>query len=206
MDLFSKKPSSQDNITRESVSNDTTQPVTTEPIAQSSTTPPVVHKEKHSRAFSFVSVLFLLMLLVAGVMTYLWYNQAADVDSLKQELGQAKTDQDALKKQVADLKKDGTTDVVTEPAKSDDDLIKEAVITYNHAYKDAEKQQYTVIVTKKEGAFAWASFGTVPPSGGAKCLLKKVDSTWLVLLCGQDTPLQSDLDKWGVPKSFTTGA
>ena len=101
MDIFSKKPSTQDNVTRDSVSNDTsTQPV----MAQSPQTPmnqPVVKKEKHSRAFSFVSILFLLTLLGAGVMTYMWYNQATEVESLNKEITQLKSEQEVLKKQAA---------------------------------------------------------------------------------------------------------
>lgn len=198
MGPFSKKPSeSQVN------QQDTTRVDPAHETLPSASTQPVVHKEKHSKAFSFVSVLFLLTLLGAGIMTYLWYNQSADVDSLNQELSQTKSEQVALQKQVADLKKAGTSELATETVtKSEDDMIKEAVVAYNHAFVAAEKTKYTVNVTKKEGVFARASYGTVPPETGAKCLLKEVDNLWLVLTCSQNEPNQADLDKWGVPKNF----
>lgn len=198
MDLFSKKPLSQDNDTNQSVSNDTTQPERTQTIAQPSTTP-VVHKEKHSRAFSFVSVLFLLMLLVAGIMTYLWYNQAADVDSLKSELSQAKSEQDVLRKQVADLKKDEPLAPGTEAVtKSDDDLIKEATGAYKHAQKFGANTKLTFSGIQKNLPFAKVSVA-VEGSGGYACWLKKSDNVWVVMFCGQQLPEQEDLDTWGMP-------
>lgn len=205
MDMFSKKPSTQDTVTK-----DTSDTIPSEPVTTATTpTQPLVTKEKHSKAFSFVSVLFILMILAVGVMTYLWYNQKADYDSLQNEITASEATITGLRTQLGKLNKENTTleDTVVDQATganaaSDDDQIKKAVVVYNHAYVAAEKTQYTVNVTKKEGAFAWASFGTVPPEGGAKCLLKKVDSVWVILYCGQDTMSQSELDKWGVPKGF----
>ena len=197
MDMFSKKPSSQEVVTKDTNEAELPHPV------QTTTPTPVVPQEKHSKAFSFVSVLFLIMILAVGVMTYLWYNQMADVDSLNSELTQAKSEQDVLKQQIADLKKDTTSEPATETVtKSDDDIIKEEVTVYNQAYKDSEDKQFVVSVTKKSGSFAWASFGLVQSESGGKCLLKKVDTSWAVLFCGQSTPAQAELDKWGVPKGF----
>lgn len=203
MDIFSKKSSTQDNVTRDSVSNDTSsKPATVQP-AQSSANQPVVKKEKHSRAFSFVSILFLLTLLGAGVMTYMWYNQSADIESLNREITQAKAEQETLKNQVSELRKANGAEVVVEAVtETDDDMIKAEVVSYNQAFKDSEDKQFTVAVTKKTGLFAWASYGLVQSESGGKCLLKKVDTNWVVLYCGQNTPPQTDLDSWGVPKDF----
>ncbi len=196
MGPFSKKPSepqvNQSDSTRVDPAHETL-PSTSEQ--------PVVQKAKHSRALSFVSVLFLLMLLVAGVMTYMWYEQKSQAESLTEDISASEATIENLKSR---MNNDVglTPEPVPSNVKSDDDMIKDVVIAYNHAFVASEKTQYTVNVTKKEGAFAWASFGTVPPESGAKCLLKKVDNIWLVLICSQNTPSQADFDKWGVPKDF----
>ena len=199
MDMFSKKPSSQEVVTKDTEGEALPHPVDTTPPAA-----PVVKKEKHSRAFSFVSVLFLLAILGVGVMAYLWYDQKAAVESMQAEVDAAETTVSNLRTQLGKANdSDPNGSVSSGPLQlSDDDEIKREVVAYNHAYVAAEKTQYTVNVTKKEGAFAWASFGTVPPEGGAKCLLKKVDGLWVILYCGQDTMFQAELDKWGVPKGF----
>ncbi|MEO5691278.1 MAG: hypothetical protein ABIQ64_03780 [Candidatus Saccharimonadales bacterium] len=94
MGPFSKKPSEPP------INQQQTTPVDPgHETLPSASTQPVVRKEKHSKAFSFVSVLFLLTLLGAGVMTYLWYNQSADVESLNNEISQLKSEQALLKKQ-----------------------------------------------------------------------------------------------------------
>lgn len=203
MGPFSKKPDEQaasSDAPVSNVSNDTsTQPVDTTPAVA-----PAQPVKKHSKALSFVSILFLLMLLAAGVMTYLWYDQKSQVDSLR-------ADVEAAEKTAADLRENATkVDNPDEPVAvemTDDDQIKEATITYQHTFKATEKTQYAVTITKKEAEFARVSFAPIPSEGGgAACLLKKVDGTWLVLFCGQSTPEQSELDKWGVPKTFMTGA
>lgn len=206
MGPFSKKSDeqtqSQNNTTPGSVSNDT---APAEMVTTAATPQPVVKKEKHSRAFSFVSVLFLLALLGAGVLAYMWYNQMAEVTSLNTELTQAKSDQDILKKQVADLKKDGSAVPVTETvAKSDDDMIKEAVAVYNHAYQGNEKTKYNVTVTKKDTSFAHTSVNSSSEGSGFACWLKKVDGAWLVLVCGQDNPSQEQINRWGIPKEYVS--
>ena len=105
-------------------------------VTQSTTPSPTsVVKEKHSRAFSFVSVLFLLTLLGAGVMAYLWYNQKADVDQLNNEVASAKSGQVTLQAQIDKLKKqnanlgNAVVDTVANgtTVKSDDDVIKATV-------------------------------------------------------------------------------
>lgn len=106
MGLFSKKPASSvsndtpvdnEQAFGSSVSPDTKESTQPRPVDARSPQPPV---KKHSRAFSFVSILFLLTILGAGVMTYLWYNQRLDSDSLNNELSQAKAEISTLQKQV----------------------------------------------------------------------------------------------------------
>lgn len=98
MDMFSKKRSTDDSKTGDSVSDHkSAQPAVTQSQNKQPVSEPVLTKEKHSRAFSFVSILFLLTLLGAGVMTYLWYNQTAEVDSLSREVAQLKSEKEIIK-------------------------------------------------------------------------------------------------------------
>lgn len=47
---------------------------------------PLAPKEKHSRAVTSLSILFLLMLLAAGVVTYLWFNNKQEIDRKQADL------------------------------------------------------------------------------------------------------------------------
>ncbi|MGB3024085.1 MAG: hypothetical protein WBB39_04770 [Candidatus Saccharimonadales bacterium] len=163
-------------------------------------------RERHSRAFSFVSVLFLLTLLGAGVMAYLWYNQKADVDQLNNEVATAKSAQTSLQSQIDKLKKqnanlgNAVVDQVAngDAATSDKDQIIAVALAYAKAGKDAAQSKYTITVTKQTSTFAAVSVGA-SEGGGYKCWLKKSNDIWLVLLCGQNTPAQTDIDRWGLP-------
>ena len=205
MGPFSKKSDEQAAAQTDSpsanVSNDTTPPTTLTTAPE-----PLVKKEKHSKAFSFVSVLFLLMLLVAGVMTYLWYDQKTRVEGLESEIDGAEQTVTSLRSELTKASGANPDTSVASPApvKTDEELIKQAVTAYHHAYKGAENEKYTIGVTKKDNSFAWAGISSIPPEGGAKCILKKVDNTWVVLLCGQSAPSQDDIDRWGIPKEFAS--
>lgn len=205
MDIFSKKSSTQDNVTRDSVSNDaSTQPVMAQ-SPQATMNQPIVKKEKHSKAFSFVSILFLLTLLGAGFLAYLWYNQTADVESLNRELTQAKVDQDVLKKQVANLKQDSKTVPVSETVPTTDTVAITEIATAHYYAEVAVKNpdsNLKITVSKLELPFARVS--VAGSSNGVSCIFKKVGDTWTLLYCTQaQTAETQDMDKrYGVPESI----
>jgi hypothetical protein len=204
MDIFSKKPSDQDNVTRDSVSNDTpTQPVVTQPV-QPPVNQPVVKKEKHSRAFSFVSVLFLLTLLGAGVMTYMWYNQTAEVESLNQEIAQLKSEQEALKKQLA-MADEASPDTATTPEPTTDEAQLTETATARYYAEVLSKNpdpNLKITISKLEQSFARVA--VTGSDNSTSCIYKKVDGTWVWLYCAQaQTTETQDLDKrYGVPASI----
>ncbi len=199
MGPFSKKPSepqvNQSDSTRVDPAHET---------LPSTSAQPVVQKAKHSKALSFVSVLFLLMLLVAGVMTYMWYDQKSQAESLTEDISASETVIENLKSR---MNNDVglTPEPVPSNVKSDDDMIQDAVVIYNHAFTASEKTEYEVAVSKKDGVFAIAKLSEKSSAAGATCILKKVDGSWLVIYCGQSAPLQVELDARGVPKTFMTG-
>lgn len=170
---------------------------------------PVV-KERHSRAFSFVSMLFLLALLAAGVMTYLWYNQKTQSDSLGSDISNARATESTLRAQIDKLKKQNANlgnAVVDQVAngdggqQTDDDRIKAVVSAWIKGHKDGADDQFSFNYIKKEAPFARAGV-SLQPSGEYSCWLKKSEDVWLVLFCGQAPPQQSELDIWGVPNSI----
>ncbi len=186
----------------------TTQP-STSPASDAAKPVLDVPKEKHSRAFSFVSMLFLVMLLVAGIMSYLWYGQSQqasgyqnDISSLRKETESLRTTIAALKKQNANLG-DAVVDQVANgtATQTDDEAIRAVVGARVHAYKDGADDKFTITYVKKEVPFARVGV-SVEPAGGYACWLKKADDIWLVLFCGQAPPLQAELDIWGVPSSI----
>ncbi|MBP7760702.1 hypothetical protein KA093_02810 [Candidatus Saccharibacteria bacterium] len=160
------------------------------PTTTSSVNNPVA-KEKHSRAFSFVSVLFLLTLLGAGIMTYLWYNQKADVDQLNSEITSAKSSQTVLQAQIDKLKKQNANlgnavvdTVANGNTSTDDEQIIAATKAYSHAQSSIGSASVSVNVNKKQGEFARSGV-TVDNSYGFACVLKKADNIWIVIYCAQ---------------------
>ena len=205
MDIFSKKPSNQDNVTQNSVSNDTsTQPVVTQPVQPTVVNQPVVKKEKHSKAFSFVSILFLLTLLGAGFLAYLWYNQTAEVDSLNQEITQLKSEQEVLKKQLATSNEVTTdSDVATEPATDEAQITEMATARYYaEVLSKNPDPNLKITISKLEQSFARVA--VTGSDNSTSCIYKKVDGSWVWLYCAQaQTTETQDLDKrYGVPASI----
>jgi hypothetical protein len=204
MDILSKKPTTQDNVTRDSVSNDTpTQPQVTPPV-QPPVNQPVVKKEKHSRAFSFVSILFLLTLLGAGFLAYLWYDQAAEVESLNQEITQLKSEQEALKKQLA-MADEANPDTATtsEPTTDEAQLTETATARY-YAEVLSKNPDPNLKITISKLELPFARVGVTGSDNGTSCIYKKVGDTWVWLYCTQAQTIETqDLDKrYGVPASI----
>ena len=172
-------------------------------------------KEKHSRAFSFVSVLFLLMILIAGIMTYLWYNQQqiangyqADITALQSEKGQLQASIDKLKKQNANLGNAVVDQVANNSAeKSDKELLVASVKAYVHAQAASANSTVEVdTINYKTGAtIVLVPYTAKNPTGGqGGCIVKKSDAAWVVIACGQGLPDQATLTLFGIPSSFRT--
>lgn len=195
MDMFSKKPSSQETLTKDTENEELPHPVQPTPA-------PVVRKEKHSRAFSFVSVLFLLAILGVGVMAYLWYDQKSTVESMQAEVDAAETTVTNLRSQLGKANdtagSDGSVSSQPTPA-SDDEMIKAAATVYRHALKSTADAKFVFSSIKTNSPFAKASMAVEGENGGFACWLKKADGTWVVMFCGQQLPEQAVLDTWGMP-------
>lgn len=173
-----------------------------------------VMKEKRSRALPVVSVMFLLMTLVAGAMTYLWYGQQqaasayqTDIASLKSERSQLQTNIDTLKKQDANLAENTVVDQATKDSasKSDQQLIADSIEAYVHAQTAYASSTVEVnTINYKAGAtVVLVPYTTKNPIGGLGCIVKKSDSVWVVVSCGQGMPDQQVLTAFGIPSNFS---
>lgn len=83
---------------------------------------------------------------------------------------------------------------------NDQDTVVNTTIAWITAQKGGDKEKVTVSVTKKELPFARVAVAA--EEGGYACVLKKSNDIWLIVFCGQDSPLQDELDRWGVPTSM----
>lgn len=153
-----------------------------------------------------LAVFFLVV--ASGVFAYFWQHQAAQTEVQRKAAQSAQSDLKSLKIQLSKLEsaqKDETKDATepSAPAKSNDsDLIVATVGAYSHAHKATENAKLNIEVVKTELPFARARVMT--DDGGYACVLKKADNIWLIVFCGQGTPLQDELDVWGVPDSMLT--
>lgn len=190
--------------------DDPKKPVTPETKTTPITTPSSVplEKEKHSRAFSFVSTLFLLSLLAVGVMTYLWYYQKqqaisyqADNSAVNSEKASLQAQIDKLKKQNANLG-NAVVDQAANGAMTDDEQIIAATKAYSHGQTSIGNASVSVVIHKKQDNFARAGV-TVNNQYGFSCILKKADDTWMVLYCTQsETETTKQLNQqFGVPST-----
>lgn len=181
-----------------------------EPVRSQSVSQAPVPKERHSRAFSFVSMMFLLTLLAAGVMTYLWYNQKTQNESLQGGVTSARSTESSLRAQIEKLKKQNANlgnaviDQVAndEPQQTDDEAIKATVIAWSHARKDAASETVSVEIEEKALPFVRVTKNYGKAGSGSTCILKKADTIWVVLICGQQTPDQDIINIWGIPSSI----
>jgi cytoskeletal protein RodZ len=155
-------------------------------------------------------IVALLGLVGSGVFGYLWFTQKSQVNEQHKRVASADSEVASLKKQLQDTqakdseKPETITDTAAASAvtSSENDSVTAMVQAYAHLPKGAETSKLDIKVTKQEIPFARATVMT--EDGGYACVLKKSDTLWVVLYCGQDTPLQDQLDIWGVPPSMIT--
>ncbi len=186
----------------------------TEPVRSKTVSPTSEPKEQHSRAFSFVSTMFLLAVLAAGVMTYLWYSQKMQNQSLRSDVTSAHSTESSLRTQMDKLKKENTNlrNVVGDQAATGHDATatdKEAMLEtaqrYVSAYKDYENSTIEADARnyRSDATFVLVPVVTKNPASNMGCVMKKAHENWVVISCGQGSPDQDTLDRFGVPTDFT---
>lgn len=179
------------------------QPVEGEPpVTMGAPTPVVKEKKKHSKAFSFVSVLFLLAILGTGVMTYFWYYAENRLDDARNEVSTLQSSLSSADAKLTDLPAD------TEPTESnatdnDKAAIEQAVIAAVQARVANEevKPQVNILKQNAEWAYVGVGFG----EGGARNILKKVNDTWVIVSGGNGEVPQEDIDAYGIPEEYQSG-
>lgn len=136
---------------------------------------------KNYKGFTTVEVLLVLLILAiisgAGVIAYSNMqkeNEGTEVTS--------KTSQPAKKR----------ADKPTEAAKSDEELIREA-LTCDEAGKTCE-------IKDKTDTLAWATAGD--DHGGANYYLAKKDKAWTIIHSGNGDIPQATVDKYQIPESW----
>jgi|GEM_PF-6566152 len=188
-----KRPLGSENKTKSIESeNVDSNPVVTETVVQKPVKPV---KPRHSKAFSFVSMLFLLTLLATGVMAYFWYETDRDLQS-------AESDRDNAVKQLAqsdfELKNaisdaDGTGSTGEQLSK--DEMLVKTVNAYEKAIGATEFAFTKDSKVSKSGDFV--GFGLRE----AFCVYKYQDGVWLQAYCSQGVNDRTDdiRQTWGIP-------
>lgn len=175
------------------------EPVENEPpVTMGAPIKPVKEKKKHSKAFSFVSVLLLLAILGVGVMTYFWYDAQNKLDDANQQLS-------ALQSDLAITTKEDDLPVVSMPTKED------AIIAAAKEYavlKGGNDKENTYEIAKSNEAFAVVNVGNEADELTLKIYLARGTSegidgqNWIVIYEGQDVPPQEIIDRFNIPEDF----
>lgn len=179
MEFFNKKPTlAVDNTS--SSSDDTRSVASNIPTQQT-----VVKKSRSP--WSTVAFFFLLLLLISlGVSAWLWSSwQSAQnqTDVNKSELTASQSTIANLREQLG--KATGQAVAESNQPVNDEALIKSAVQSYNGALASSIKDP-VIEVTKKDGSQALISVGN--GSVGYNAYVKKVNTAWVVVWSGQNTP------------------
>ncbi len=178
------------------------EPVTKVPVTEPATTRPqpvVKEKKKYSKALSFVSVLLLLAILGAGIMSYFWYDQSQKLEAVRDELSAAENTIPNSRNKSAVPAED------TVPTATDDKaLIIAAVTAAVNAPVSAKDSKVTVNVMKQGAEFAYTN-AAFEGGGGAAYILKKIDDTWTVIFSGQEAVDQETIDRYGIPAEYRSG-
>ncbi|MBC7746923.1 hypothetical protein H7Y40_02995 [Pedobacter sp.] len=185
------------------------QPVTSvvdEPTPQ--VTPPVqkpiVEKKKYSKAFSFVSVLLLLVILGAGVLAYFWYNQSQELTNLKSQNTDLKTDIENQRAQNPGKEDATPTLKQTESELAESAAFRHSCVTVGAPCSDKVIQKVIKIqepVFGRDG-FAIVSMTDGDGANGAKYYLKSSNLQWEVIYDGQNTPPADVVKKFAIPADF----
>jgi hypothetical protein len=172
---------------------------------------PTAQKQKMNKALLVVSVLLVLALAGCAVLTWMVNGQSSQNAAVNDKVKQKDQQITQLQGQLKSVKPTDTekaaddTDTDTTP-KSDTESVVAAVSAYAHAQVGLANAKITVSVNKLQAPFASASYTDpeVVAGGNGLCILKKADSTWMVLYCAQaDSQYTVQLDKlFGVPASI----
>jgi uncharacterized protein HemX len=172
--------------------------------AASSEPAPIDASKKSSRAKKrALSLLLLVLICVLGGVAYWQYNEAQDsiseTKAAQAQLSDKNTQYSSLQAKYSALKTtQGQDSASTAPVLTDDQNIKQVVTAKVQAVTADEDTTVTVETAKKTATFARATVAS-SDGGGYYCILKKVNTIWTVLLCGQDAPTQADMDKYSIP-------
>lgn len=153
--------------------------------------------------------LFISALVLAGVFLFLWQSQKSATNAKQASIDATQTEMADLKKRLTELKSDlakqtnPTPKTEPEPVVDDEAQIKHATKAYVHAQVGSESATLSVNLTKRLDNFARVSVST--GEVGYACVLKKSDQIWLVIFCGQSSPVQDELNRWGVPLKIVEG-
>lgn len=170
---------------------------------------PTTLKKKPSKAVITLSILLALAVIAAILFAILWQDKSTQAAELRENQTTSTKEINDLKQQLEGATASeqptdnltGSMDPSIPVTNTDDASIRAVVVAYAHAAKGSETATFTVNSIKKDANFARATVSTVD-GPGFFCITKKVDELWLVLYCGQANPMQSELDRWGIPDSM----
>ena len=204
-----KVDSTSEELTRLYASESETEVAPTTRVASAPKTSSLQIPKKKSGTGKKVALALLMLLVLVGLgaLAYWQYSVAQNAQSEKQAAQSQLTDKNtqlsSLQAKYADLQAKDDKSSTTPVTLTDDQQIKQAVTAKAHTVTANEKATITVTISKKTTTFARATVST--GDGGYYCITKKVDSVWVVLLCGQDAPTQADIDMYSIPADIAKG-
>lgn len=159
-------------------------------------TPSEPPKKKSGKAVAILTLLFVLTLAGAGIMTWLWYQQNGQLDDVRSDLAVARNDVQRLESAAkAEDAMDESDSVTTDTSDNDSEAIVKAALAFANAPVNAGQVKATISKQVKE--FAYVNIAT--QGSGYYVILKNVDNMWVPILSGNGEQTQERLDTYGVP-------
>ena len=164
-------------------------------------------KSQKSKAPWVLAVLLLLVLAGAGVFGWLWYQQNAEVDTVRANLSTA-NNKIAQLETTAKTQKDLNASA-NKPTTDTKDSTSEAIIATGLAYAkaDVRNKNTEAKLEKQAGDFAQVSITTDSSNAMSKItygeILKKVNDQWVVVWASGVGISDDAIAQYGIPKEFT---
>jgi len=163
-------------------------------------TPSEPPKKKSGKAVAILTLLFVLALAGAGIMTWLWYQQNGQLDDVRSDLAVARNDVQRLESAAnAEDAMDESDSVTTDTSDNDSEAIVKAALAFAKAPANPGEVKATIV--KRIENFAYVNLIPAQSSGafGGYVILKNVDDVWVPILSGNGEQSQERLDSYGVP-------
>ena len=170
---------------------------TSSPSTEPTPEPTQEVKPKKSKAPMMLGILLVVALAACGAVGWMYYDQSNQKATLESQIDEKDKKINKLTSQLGEETEPAISD---QPVDSETDAIVAAATAYARAPEDSVGTTFEVEITKQVDDYA--SVSVTSGDSGFTEILKNVDDQWVVIVAGQDTPSDEDVQTYGIPESL----